>query len=232
MPWLARRNRVIAVDLPGFGASDKPLDVRYGFPLYESALDGFVEALGIEVYGLVVHDLGGPIGLHWMLDRPGRIARLALLNTLVYPEFSQAVVAFVRACSTPGQREQITSPAGLEEVLRQGLADPTRLTSETLAATLEPFQSPSARQALAAAGVGLARRGFEEIARELPVVKIPVRIVYGEQDRLLPDVAETMTRVASDLPQAEVTALPACGHFLQEEAPGQVGELLGRFFSH
>ena len=46
-----------------------------------------------------------------------------------------------------------------------------------------------------------------------------MRVIYGAQDRILPDVAETMARVKEDLPQAEVTALPECGHFLQEEAP-------------
>jgi pimeloyl-ACP methyl ester carboxylesterase len=40
-----------------------------------------------------------------------------------------------------------------------------------------------------------------------------------------------MARIARDVPQAEVTALPACGHFLQEEAPQEVGELLARFFA-
>jgi pimeloyl-ACP methyl ester carboxylesterase len=228
---IARKNRVIGLDLPGFGGSDKPLDVRYDFAFFERALDLFVEQLGIEELGLAVHDLGGPIGLHWALDRPGRVAKLALLNTLVYPEFSEAVIAFVRACSTEGAREQITGPDGLESIMREGLADPTRLAAETLAAVQEPFRSADARRALAAAGIGLGRRGFVEIARRLPSLQIPVLIVYGERDRVLPDVSETMARVAADLPQAELIALPTCGHFLQEEAPDQVGELLARFFS-
>jgi pimeloyl-ACP methyl ester carboxylesterase len=58
-----------------------------------------------------------------------------------------------------------------------------------------------------------------------------VRIVYGAQDRILPDVAETMARVHADLPQAVVTELPACGHFLQEEAGEEIGELLASFFA-
>jgi haloalkane dehalogenase len=56
-----------------------------------------------------------------------------------------------------------------------------------------------------------------------------VRIIYGERDRILPDVARTMRRVARDLPQAEVTAIPDCGHFLQEERPDEVGRLLADF---
>lgn len=58
-----------------------------------------------------------------------------------------------------------------------------------------------------------------------------MRIVYGEEDRALTDVAETMARVAGDLPQAVVTPLPGRGHFIQEEAPEDVGLLLAEFFA-
>ncbi len=228
---IARANRVVALDLPGFGASDKPAGVVYGFEFFARALDGFLACLDIETLGLAVHDLGGPVGVHWALAHPGRVTRLALLNTLLYPEFSEAVKEFVRACATPEKRESITSPAGLESVVCDGLADRAALTPEVLAAVLAPFGTPEARRALADAGIGLSRRGFVQIARRLPTLRIPVRVVYGARDRLLPDVAETMARVQADLPQAEVTVLPECGHFVQEEAPARVGELLARFFA-
>jgi haloalkane dehalogenase len=228
---IARTNRVVAIDLPGFGASDKPLDVRYNFAFFGRVLDLFLAKLGIAELGLAVHDLGGPIGLHWLLHGPGRVTRLALLNTLVYPEFSDAVKEFVRACATPESSAKLTSPSGLEEILRDGLADRASLEPETLAVLLEPFRTPESRRALAAAGIGVERRGFIAIAQKLPSLRVPVRIVYGERDRLLPDVATTMARVKADLPQAEVTALPHRGHFIQFEAPEQVGDLLARFFA-
>jgi haloalkane dehalogenase len=228
---IAERNRVLAIDLPGFGASDKPLGVQYGFELFDRTLDGFLAALDIEEVGLAVHDLGGPVGLHWAVHRPQRVTRLALLNTLVYPEFSEAVLQFIEACSKPQLREQLTSPAGLEAAMGLGLADEANLTPEVVAAVREPFQTPEARRALADAGIGLEREGFVEIARLLPTLQMPVRVVYGERDRILPDVGETMARVKADLPQAEVTALPDCGHFLQEEAPAEIGRLLARFFA-
>jgi haloalkane dehalogenase len=228
---IAERNRVLAIDLPGFGGSDKPLGVRYGFELFERTLDGFLAALGVEEVGLAVHDLGGPVGLHWTVRRPGRVTRLAILNTLVYPEFSEAVLQFIKACSTPELREQLTSPAGLEAAMGLGLADESNLTEEMLDGVREPFRTPESRRALADAGIGLEPEGFAEIARLLPSLGIPVRVIYGERDRILPDVRETMSRVKQDLPQAEVTALPECGHFLQEEAPDEVGALLARFFA-
>lgn len=228
---IARANRVVALDLPGFGASDKPVGIRYSFDFFGRTLDLFLAHLGIDQLGLAVHDLGGPVGLHWALNRPSRLIKLALLNTLVYPEFSEAVKEFVRACATPGLREQITSPAGLESILRDGLADPAKLSPEVLAAVQEPFRTPETRRALADAGIGVSRKGFVQIARRLPALRIPVRVVYGSRDRVLPDVAATMARVKADLPQADVTTLPDCGHFLQEDAPEEVGALLARFFA-
>jgi len=231
MPPIAERNRVIALDLPGFGASDKPAGAKYDFEFFERALDGFLAALGIEQTGLAVHDLGGPVGVHWALGRRERVTKLALLNTLLYPEFSEAVLAFIKACTEPELREQLTSPQGLEFAMRLGLADDTHLTDESLAAVREPFQTDAARRSLADAGIGLELEGFSEIAERLSSLAVPVRVIYGEQDRILPDVAETMARVKRDLPQAEVTALAGCGHFLQEEAGPQIGSELARFFA-
>jgi pimeloyl-ACP methyl ester carboxylesterase len=230
MPAIARENRVVALDMPGFGGSDKPLRTRYGFDFFERAIDGFLGELGIDGVALAGHDLGGPIAVHWALRHPERVTRIALLNTLLYPEFSEAVLEFVKALTTPELRERLTGPEGLEEVMRLGLADEGNLTDEVLAAVREPFGSDEARRALADAGVGLEPEGFQEIARGLPSLTMPLRIVYGERDRVLPDVAETMERVKRDVPHAEVTSLAGCGHFLQEEAPEEVGELLAEFF--
>jgi len=231
MPPIARRNRVVAVDLPGFGGSDKPPTASYDFEFFERALDGFLDALGVDQLGLAVHDLGGPVGLHWTVLHPERVTRLALLNTLVYPEFSEMVLNFVQACSTSPMREQLTSPAGLEAAMRLGLADDSKLSGEVIAAVRAPFESEQSRNALADAGIGLQTDGFAEIARRLPSLRMPVRIVYGAQDRILPDVAETMARVRRDIPHAQATELPDCGHFLQEEAPQEIGELLADFFA-
>ena len=81
---------MIALDLPGFGASEKPLGTHYGFELFERAIDDFLAALEIDEVGLAVHDLGGPIGVHWALGRPERVTKLAVLNTLAVSRSSRA----------------------------------------------------------------------------------------------------------------------------------------------
>jgi haloalkane dehalogenase len=224
-------NRAIALDLPGFGRSDKPLDASYSFRFHDRILQGFLDALGIERTGLVVHDLGGPIGLYWASRHPERLSRLALLNTLVYARPSWAVVAFVAAARAPGIRSWLTSPRGLRFAMRFGVHDKERLTEEAIAAYQEPFRTAQARKALLKTATGLHFGGFREIERWLPTAEVPVRIVYGERDRILPDVARTMKKASRDLPsEPEVTILDDCGHFLQEERPADIAAILAKFF--
>jgi len=226
---IALRHRVVAIDLPGFGASDKPAR-RYDGAFYDAVLDGFCTALGIDTVALGVHDLGGPIGLHWAAGRPERVWALALLNTLAYPELGDEVVEFARALLDRERRTEFTSDRYLEDTMRLGVVDERCITPDVLAAVTEPFRTDDDRRALARAGCGLRRPDLAAIATWLPTVTVPLRIIYGAQDKVLPDVAHTMARVASDVPHAETTVLPDCGHFLQEDQPEVVGELLGTFF--
>jgi pimeloyl-ACP methyl ester carboxylesterase len=141
------------------------------------------------------------------------------------------VLDFAKVLLGPDHGAELTSPAGLERVMRTGLAEPADLKPEVLAAVVEPFRTEEARRALALAGVGLRRPGFAEIARALPELRVPVHMIYGELDRLLPDVAQTMARIKREVPHAEITRLRGRGHFIQEESPQEVGELLAAFFA-
>lgn len=203
--------------------------MRYSFGFFADAIDGVVDRLGLGRIVPVGHDLGGPIALRWALDHPGRTAGLGLLNTLVYPEFSEAVREFVADLHDPVRRDRLTSPEGLTEIMRTGVADPARLTDETIAAVLARFAAADARTALANAGLGLEYRVFVDLGKRLPGLRTPLFIVYGVQDRVLPDVAETMTRIQRDVPDATVTAVPHGGHFVMEDDPDTVGRKLAEF---
>jgi haloalkane dehalogenase len=172
-PVLAEHHRVVVPDLPGFGASSKPVDREYSFELFATVLDAVVERLGLDDPGLVVHDLGGPIGVHWALHRPGRVSRLALLNTLLYPDFHPTVIDFVLTLMDEGRREQLVSEDGLREILRVGVSDPDALSAEAWEGIAAPFRTPDDRRALALAGTGLHPDGFAAIARLLPGLQVP-----------------------------------------------------------
>jgi pimeloyl-ACP methyl ester carboxylesterase len=225
-------NRVVAIDLPGYGASAKPLDRRYDATFYEEVIDGFLAALGIDRVALVVHDVGGPIGLHWALRNPDRVTGIGILNTLLYPEFSAAVVEFVQRLTTPGEREKMVGPDGLADLLRLGLRHPERLDPALLAEFVAPFAADEdAREALARAAIGLTLRQFKQIGGALPTIAVPVRVIYGRHDAVLPDIATTVERLRADIPHAEVTVLDDCAHFIQLEAPAELGRMLAEFLA-
>jgi len=231
LPTLAKTHRAIALDLPGYGLSDKPLDEKYNFKFYADILDAFLHALGIGNTHLCVHDLGGPVGLYWAIRNPGRVPKLIILNTLVYPETSWAVKLFLIAMKTPGLRDFLVSPKGIVGAMHFGVAHKARLNREVLTPYTAPFENPAARKALIKAGSGLGTRGLAKIARELPGYQTSIRLIYGEEDRILPDVAKTMQRLQRAHPKAELTAIPNCGHFLQEDEPEKVAKLIAEFLN-
>ena len=233
VPLIAQHRRVIALDLPGYGRSDKPLDASYSFRFYDRILSGLLDALGVEQVGLGVHDIGGPIGLHWAVQSAHRISSLAILNTLVFPEMSAMVKLFIAATWIPGIRALLTSPPGLAASMRFGVHNKAQMPDAVAAIYQEPFQSRAARAALLKAAHGLHPSGFHTIAGGLAAAfqDVPVCLLYGEADRILPRVAWTMGRVAELLPHAQVTRLADCGHFLQEDQPQAVAETLAAFFA-
>lgn len=231
MPAIAETRRVVALDLPGFGLSAKPLDASYSLRFFERVLNGVCEHLDAERIGLAVHDLGGPAGLYWASRHPQRLERLAVLNTLVYPQLSWAVMAFVAICRMPGLRWWLTSPRGLAGTLKLGVHDASRLAPDAVPGIQAPFADPDARRALIKTALGIHPNGLKDIAAWLPKIDVPVCLLYGRHDRILPDIAKTMERLKRDVPHAELHEPLDCGHFLQEEQPEKIGRILGDFFA-
>jgi len=80
--FLAAGHRVVAPDMPGFGRSDKPLDVAWHtFDRHRRVLLAFVESLSLERVNLVVQDWGGLIGLTLPMAAPARYRGLLVMNT-------------------------------------------------------------------------------------------------------------------------------------------------------
>ena len=82
---LRRGYRCIAPDHIGFGLSDKPAGWGYRFADHRRNLAALIDHLGLKRFTLVAHDIGGPIGLGYALTQPGRVARLLLMNSFLWP---------------------------------------------------------------------------------------------------------------------------------------------------
>jgi len=231
MSELSGQYQVIAIDLPGYGKSDKRIEDSFSFRYYNSILTGLLDNLNIEQITLGVHDLGGPIGLSWMVQNMDRVNRLILFNTLVYPKFSWAVKLFGVVSIVPGIRNLLTSPNGIKRALHIGVFQKDKLSEDIINTYQSPFVDKNSRKVLLKTVQRLSLKGFAEIESKLPLFKGPVQIIYGEHDKILPKVSETMKKVKEDLPQSKVVSLPNCGHFLQEDLPKEVSDYVLEFMS-
>lgn len=94
IPHLSDTHRVIAVDLPNFGKSDRSAPKTV--PELAAAFEGFVETLGLQNVSLGLHDWGGPIGFQYAANNPDNIRALAFFETLITPapDFSIFPFAF------------------------------------------------------------------------------------------------------------------------------------------
>lgn len=75
--------RGIAIDLPGLGLADRPADFDYTFPGLAAFCAKAVDALQLDKFHLVVHDIGGPIGFALAAQMKDRILSLTILNTWI-----------------------------------------------------------------------------------------------------------------------------------------------------
>ncbi len=225
---LARTRLVIAPDLPGFGSSDKPPTAPYTLDYQVKMLDSLLRSMNVGRTDLVVHDLGGPVGLLWAVRNPSKVRGLVILNTFVHPGLSFLEKLVFLTVKIPIIRDWIASPAGISITMKWGVENKKKMTREVIAAYQAPFTTPMTRQVLIKTLAAIDVNEMEEIMQKLPGMDVPIRIIFGEKDLLL---AEEMRRLAGELPKAQVTSIPDCGHFLQEDIPERLSELISEFLN-
>jgi alpha-beta hydrolase superfamily lysophospholipase len=84
IPHLAKHGRVIAVDLIGFGKSDRP-DIEYRFSDHAAYLEGFIEKMGLRNITLVTHDWGSALGFDYASRHENNVRALAFFEALLVP---------------------------------------------------------------------------------------------------------------------------------------------------
>lgn len=230
MPTLARRYRVIAVDLPGSGWSDAPRMSYRKEQLADHVL-GLLDALGLARVNLVGHDWGGWIGFLLCLRAPERIRRFLALNIIhPWPGPTSLRSAWrlwyqlILAAPVVGYAAQRTRWF-TRLLLRLGTADGKIWDPAVLAA----FADVQAEPSRARAGVRLYRTF---LLRELiPILRgrfadarltVPSRLLFGCADATMdPAMLATNRGRAAEIP---VELVPGCGHFIAEECPDLVAD--------
>ena len=212
LPHVAERHRAIVFDNRGTGDSDRPLGRFTMDDLVGDAL-AVLDAAGEETAHVVGVSMGGMIAQHLALDHPERVRSLALLCTHPggrRPEgrpWRMLASIALRPLLGPGGTFRIVAPLLYSERTRTKRHDRLEADMRMRAQELTPART--------AVGQGAAIAGHDSRER-LPELRMPVLVVHGEEDRLVPpDNARDLARL---IPGAELRIVPNAGHLLGTDA--------------
>lgn len=230
LPELARHGlQGITLDLPGLGLADRPTAFDYSWSGLAAWLADAVNALELNPFHLVVHDIGGPVGFDLIRRMPERIRSLTVLNTIIEP------ANFHRPWSMePFAHRGIgemwlagMAPVVMEAMLRQiGMA--TRVPS----AELRAYSSLLKRQDGGQAFLRIMR-GFEltyefqtRVLATLKARQFPAQVIWGTQDSALP--LEKYAPQAVQALHLQRWHSVRGKHFLQEDSPEEIAALVAQ----
>jgi haloalkane dehalogenase len=228
LPRLAERGlRGVAFDLPGLGLAEKPEDFDYTWSGLGAWTGAAIDALGIEKCHLVLHDVGGPIGLEWALRNRDRVRTLTVLDTLIdVAHFRRVWTMDLAAPPAIGPLWVATMrpPAARWLFYLQGIADrastPAHEVDAHFALVHRNGGGRSFRKIIR--GFELTEEKERFYVEGLSEAGWPASIVWGERD---PALGAERRRALEQALGIEATILPA-KHFLQEDQAPAVADAI------
>ncbi|MDF0532171.1 haloalkane dehalogenase [Tsukamurella sp. 8F] len=230
---LRDRYRCIAVDLPGFGLSERPGGFGYTIAEQTDVLGELIDRLRLDGFVVAGHDWGGPIGLGAAVSRAPRVRGIALFNTVFWPVEPIANRAFGAVMSTrPAQRRILERNLLIERVLLGPLGPDLTPDEADHYRCVQP--TPAARAALAVMPrqIREARETLAALADDVPAAlgDKPALAVWGMRDSVFRP-RHCLPRIRAAFADLEVVELQDASHFIQEDAPDRVAAAIARRFA-
>jgi len=229
LPALVPSHEVIALDLPGFGGSARPVDLS--FEELPAAVVGLMDRLGIDRAALVGNSMGGGVVAVLAGSRPERVSALVLVDAAGFdlePEDQPGMVRLMMSPlgsvldDLPGQRRAV------EATLSQVFHDDGLVTEERVTEYLDGVSRPGTFAAMRSLGRSLGNQ-TTVVQDALPGIEAKTLVVWGREDRWIP-LKDADLFVAA-IPNAEKVVFDSCGHMPQEEKPKELGPLLREFLA-
>lgn len=232
---LAEGHRLIGVDLPGFGLSER----RPGTATIAGLADGVLatlDALGERrPVNLIGNSLGGGVSLRILGAAPERVASLVLVNSA---GFGREVTYLLRMLAIPGLGKQMLrrpSRFSTRHTERALFATKSLATPERIEHALTMSRTPGTSETLAeiALGLGTIRGARSDWRDELLAAAAahprPMLIVWGDRDKILPPQHLDAARAA--FPQARTHLFQRTGHMPMIERPEEFAALVREFLA-
>jgi pimeloyl-ACP methyl ester carboxylesterase len=223
-PVLARRRRVVAFDLLGFGDSERHVEQDVSLVAHGEVLAELIEQLELDRPALVGHDIGGAIALRAHLIEEVPVAQLALIDAVVLAPWITP-----RTREMQSQVERWATDPELEATIVAHLRSATTraLAPDVFQGLFGQWEGEQGRALYLRNLAQFDERHTEEFEPRLASIEAPTLVVWGEQDAWLP--VETSERVAARIPGAERVVIPGAGHFCMEDDPDRVAAELDAF---
>jgi pimeloyl-ACP methyl ester carboxylesterase len=229
---LAPGYRTIAVDLPGFGDSHKPLRGAYDAAFFARSMVALLDALGVEQAHVIGNSMGGRVGIELGLEYPERLRRLVLLSPSLAWLRSRPWAPYLRFVPTQLGLIQPAPRPIVEAIVRRLIPGADQeWTSAGIDEFLRSYLTPSGRAAFYAAARNIyleephGADGFWTRLRSLSVESL---FVWGRKDVVVP--VAFADHVQETLPDAQHLFLD-CGHVPQLERPRQTHSAIEQFLS-
>jgi pimeloyl-ACP methyl ester carboxylesterase len=224
IPALAKTSRVLALDLVGYGATERPETIRYSLRSWTDHVRAFLDALGLGQVSVVGNSLGGRIALQLAEDDSSRLDKLVLMGS---PGVGMTVTEGLKAL-----RGYEPSPENMRALLTGYFAvDPSIITDDLVRIRYEASAAPGAHEAYRLMFFDPRHDGSNLAITEEQVraVTVPVLLVHGREDKVVPP--EVSWDMVNLLPDADLHVFARCGHWTQIERAAEFNALVADFLT-
>ena len=229
-PALSERHTVYVYDLLGCGESEKGEGQDVSILAQARLLKELVAAWGLDGPAVAGHDIGGGIVLGAHLVEGVRFERIALLDAVTLsPWLSEANSSTWHVVEHP--EAYATMPEGFFGAIFSAYLEEsgTHLGKEAFEAYLAQWRGKEGQEAFVRQAAQLEERHTAEFEPRLGSIEVPVQVIWGEADAWL-DPAQA-DRLSEAIPGSRLEKVAGAGHFVMEDAPREVAEILSGFFA-